>query len=161
MSGLETALLIGSLATSVAGTAVSAVGAQRAGEAQAQAAEAEARAMERKANEERAASQRQAIRQSREAERVLSRQQAVAAASGGSATDKTVLDIMGDTAAEGQYQTAAALYEGESSGRGLESQAEISRFKGREAKRAGRINAFSTTLSGLGSFASGASKLKF
>jgi hypothetical protein len=151
VTGLETIGLIAGLA----GSALSAAGSIAAGNHQSAAMNAQAQAAERQAAEERAASQREAVQRAREAKLVLSRQQAVAAASGGGATDTTVLGLMGDVAAQGQFNTASALYEGEARGRGLEDQAALSRMQARQAKLAGFIGAGSTMLTGISGFASG------
>lgn len=143
MSGIETALLI-------AGTAISAVGQLKAGADQEASLNAQASARERQANENRAVAQREAGMRKKNAEQVLSRQLAVAAASGGGAADKTVLDIMGDTEAEGDFQAKAALYEGETQGRNLDYQAGIDRMEARNARLSSFINAGSTVLSGAG-----------
>lgn len=156
MTGLET---IGLIAGGI-GSAVSAIGAIATGSAQSAALKAQAAAEERQASEERAASQREAIVRAREARLLMSRQQAVAAASGGGATDPTVLQIMGDTAAQGDFNTQSALYEGEARGRSLEDQAAINRMQARQAKIAGFISAGSTMLSGISSFSSGWAKRK-
>lgn len=149
MSGLETIGLIAGLA----GTAVSAVGAIQQGKAQQAAFNAEAAAQERRGKEEQAAAQREAIRRRTAAQQVLSRQQAVAAASGGGATDKTVLDIMGGTAAEGKFQADTAIYEGDASAAGRRDSAAIARMQGQQARTAGFINAGSTILSGISGYA--------
>lgn len=141
---LKTALLLG-------GAALSAGGAIAEGASQANALNATAKAEERRANEEKAAAQRVAIQRQREARVLLSRQQAVAAASGGTATDPTVLDLVGDTAAEGDYQKDTALYEGNVRAAGLLDQAAIDRARARQARFAGFINAGSTMLNGLSS----------
>lgn len=151
MSGLEIIGLIGGLA----GTALSAAGAIAEGNFQEAMGEAQAKASEREASEQRAASQREAIQRSREARLVLSRQQAVAAASGAGPTDTTIMGLMGEAAAAGQFNTASAIYEGESRGRALEDDAALSRFRGKQAKLASFINAGSTVLSGISGFASG------
>jgi multidrug efflux pump subunit AcrA (membrane-fusion protein) len=135
------------------GTGLSAVGAIAGGISQSNAQKAQAEAAERQAQEARAASQREAIQRSKEARLVLSRQQALASASGGGATDTTVLDLMGKAASQGAYNTASAIYEGEAQGRGLEDQAGIYRMQARQAKLAGFINAGSTILSGVSGFA--------
>lgn len=148
MSGLESLGLIAGLV----GTGVSTVGSIAAGAAQEEMLEAQATAAERQANEERAASQREAIQRAREARLVLSKQQNVAAASGAGALDPTILDIMGKTAAQGQYNVSSALYEGEARGAGLEDQAAIDRMRARQAKLAGFVDAGSTMLSGISGF---------
>lgn len=154
MTGFESFALIAGLA----GTALSAVGAIASGNAQSAGLKAQAAAAERQASEERAASQREAMVRAKEARLMMSRQQAVAAASGGGATDPTVLDIMGDTAQQGEFNTQSALYEGEARGRGLEDQAAISRMQARQAKLAGFIGAGSTMLSGVSEFSKGWAK---
>jgi hypothetical protein len=153
-----TILAVAGAVAGLGGTLMSAGAAQAQGEAEQQSRMLEARAMERKANEDTAASQREGIRRSREASLVASRQQALAAASGGSATDKTVLDLMSGTAEEGAYQSQSALYEGQSRAAGLRSQADISRFQGDQARRAGRSRANATILSGISNFASGTAR---
>lgn len=144
MSGMEIGALL-----ALGGTALGTVGAIQQSQTQSAAMEADARAQERAANEQRAAATREAAARAREARALLSRQQAVAAKSGGGATDPTVLKLMGDVAAEGAYQTAAANYEGEARAAGLLDQAAISRMQSRQARMAGYINAGSTLLSGL------------
>lgn len=151
MTGLETLGLIAGLA----GTAVSAVGTIAAGHSQNEMAKSQAAAAERQASEERASSQREAIQRSKEARLVMSRQQAVAASSGGGAADSTVLNLMGDTASQGWFNQASAIYEGESRGRALEDQAAISRWQGKQAKMASFISAGSTVLSGVSGFSQG------
>lgn len=161
MAPLGPVLAAVSAVAGLAGTLMSANAERDAGKSEAMARQMEARALERKAAEDRAAAQREAIRRSKESELANSRAQALAAASGGGATDKTVLDLMAGAAEEGEYQTQAAIYEGESRGRGLESQAEIERFKAQRARKAGNMRANATLLSGASSFAGAASKIKF
>jgi len=146
MTGIETALLIGGSVLGAAGSVIGGIQAQ-------QQADYQAKVQRRQAEEARAASQREAIRRAREARYVLSRQQAIAAASGGSATDPTVLDLMGDVAGEGEYQKAAALYEGNARGSSLEAQAALNRMAGRQAMLGGFVNAGTTLLSGASQWA--------
>lgn len=144
--------LIG-VAASVGGTVLSALGSIQQGRYQEAALKAQAQAQEARAQEERAAAQREAVRRGKEAAFILSRQQALAAASGGGAADSTVLNLMATTAAEGQYQQQVAVYEGEARGRGLEYQAAIDRMQANAARKAGFINAGSSVLGGISSFA--------
>jgi hypothetical protein len=120
-------------------------------------AKAQAKAMEVRAGEERAVSQREAIRRSKEAKMVMSRQQAVAASSGGGAGDPTVVNLMSGVGAEGKYQSGVALYEGETKGRGLEFDADIRRMEGRQALFAGFIGGASSILNGFSNFSQYAS----
>lgn len=136
----------------VIGALVSAAGSIIGGISAKNQAEAQAAAMEVRAGEERAGSQREAIRRSREAKLVMSRQQAVAASSGGDASDPTVVNLMAGVAREGEYQSGAALYEGETKGRNMEYEAKLARMQGRQAMFAGFINGFSSMISGFSSF---------
>lgn len=146
MTGLETALAIG-------GSLLSAVGSVAGGISKKNEADAQADAAERQAGEAQAVSQREAIQRSKEAKLLISRQQAVAAASGGGAADPTVLKLMGDTAKQGQFNVASALYEGDATAAGLQDSAALSRWQGHQEKFAGFIDAGSTVLNGLGGFA--------
>lgn len=141
MSGLE---ILGALSTGLG-----VIGAIQEGQYANASAKAQAKALERKADEERAASQRQAIRRAQEANLLLSKQQAQAASSGGGATDPTVVRLAQGIAAEGAYQTAGTIFEGESRATGLMDQAALTRWEGKQRKRASFINAGTTLLSGM------------
>lgn len=161
MSGLEVALLAASTAVSAVGAVSQGIAQKRSADAQAASMKMQAKERERQAGEERAASQREAAARAKEARLVLSRQQAVAAATGGGATDSSVLKLMGDTAAEGAYQVGSAVYEGESRGRVLDGQADIDRYEagiarmqGRQAMMAGFIGAGESLLNGASTWAS-------
>lgn len=100
------------------------------------------------AGQQQAASQRQAQTVDRQSKLVQSRALAVAAASGGGASDPTVTDIIGRIAGEGAYRSQLALYEGNDAARTLQMRADAARFQGRQAEAAGYTNAFSTVLRG-------------
>lgn len=113
---------------------------------------------EQAANEARAASQRQAFERRHEAELLGSKLQARAAASGGGATDATVLDLGGDIAGRGELAALTEMYKGENRARGLEMQAEADRYSGEMAliegqakKKASRLAAAGTIVGGMGS----------
>lgn len=106
--------------------------------------------LEQKAGQERAVSQRKAAGARKRARFAESRALAVAAASGGGASDPTVINIMSGIAGEGEMAAQTALYEGEERARGSEMAAEASRYEGASAKKAGKMKAFGTILSGLG-----------
>ncbi|WP_375460023.1 hypothetical protein [uncultured Enterovirga sp.] len=146
---------------SLMGSSDAAEGQRDQAESTARAQEMQAAAQERRANEERAASQREAIARDRKTELTLSRTQAVAASSGAGADDPTVLDLVGDTAAEGEYGELTALYEGHARATTLDDQATISRFTADRTRRAGPIAARATMLSGLSSFASSVGRARF
>ena len=112
------------------------------------------------AGQERAASQRQAMEQQRQKRLVQSRGQAVAAASGGGALDPGVLDIMGDIEDQGNYNALVALYEGESSARNYENQANLSRWQGVNALNASKTEAWGSRQQGALARAEGKAKKK-
>jgi len=146
----------------VAGTVMDVVGglgegdaAERQGERQKAYADYLARQMRVDAKQEVAASQRTAEEERRQADIVASRALAVAAASGGGASDPGVMRIISDIEAEGAYRSSIALYAGTEAARKLEEQAiatemggDIALEGGREAKRASRIGAVSSIISG-------------
>lgn len=107
----------------------------------------DARNLRRLAGQERASSQRAAIEERRRAKLLESRARAVAANSGAGVTDPTVLNVMADLSAEGEYRALSRLYEGETGAQTMEVEA-------RQRRRATRGNSISTILSGAATFAS-------
>lgn len=110
-------------------------------------AKSDARRLRRMAGDERATSQRAASEERRRARLVESRARAVAANSGAGASDPSVLNLMADLSAEGEYRALTRMYEGETSAQSLEMEA-------RERRRAARGQSISTILGGAASFAS-------
>ena len=115
--------------------------------------------LKQQAGQERASAQRQAIEERRKGDIAVSRARAVAAASGGGASDPTVMNIYSDLASEGEYNAQAVLAEGEEAARGLESQAGAAEYEGAAAyagskyrssaaKRAGYISSVGHMLQG-------------
>lgn len=94
------------------------------------AAEEEALEFERRAGESRATSQREAIEERRQARLAKSRTTAVAAASGGSATDPDIVNRIADIEGEGEYNFLRALYEGQTASDRDIRQAEVTRKAG-------------------------------
>lgn len=103
--------------------------------------------LRRMAGNERATAQRSAAEERRAARLMESRARAVAAKSGAGATDPTVLNIMGDLSAEGEYRALSRMYEGETAAQSLE-------LEGKERKRAERGRSVATILSSAATFAS-------
>lgn len=165
--------LIGGI-LSVGSTLLSAKGQKESGKAAAQqsqqaaqnemvAAEYEARQAEYLANQAKAVSQKEALEQRRMTGLLASRTLALAAASGGGASDPGVVDIIGNIYAEGAYRSALALYEGEEQARSLGVSAQARRLsgksgasaaiaEGRSTAKASQTNMFSTLISGGSSF---------
>ena len=132
----------------IAGTALQGLGQYRAGKQAYWASKFEAGQMESQAMERKAASHRQVEEIDRQGRLAQSRALAVAAASGGGASDPTVMNIMANLAGETEYRKMVALYEGESAARYLEGQADVTRWAGREARTAGKMAALGTAISG-------------
>lgn len=131
-----------------AGTALDAYGKYRAGDSAKKARKFEAAQMDRLANRAVASSQRDAQEVERQGQLQMSRALAVSAASGGGASDPTVMDIIGDLAGDTDYRKMVALYEGKTRADELRLGAETRRMAGDVAKDAGKFSAFGTALSG-------------
>lgn len=136
-----------------------------AAQAQAQAQEIQAQQLAQNAGQERAAAQQNAIEERRKARLARSRNEAVAAASGGSASDPTVLAINEGLAGQGEYNALTALYQGEARAQGLEADAAAARYSAKQARRAGRSaqagSVFGATTSLLGDAARTSLMLKY
>jgi hypothetical protein len=95
-----------------------------------------------------AASQRTAADVTRRANLLQSRALANAASSGGGASDPTVMDTVSRIAGEGAYRSQLALYEGSDQARALRQRADIARYQGTLAERAGFVGAAGSVLKG-------------
>jgi len=93
------------------------------------------------AGQAQAASQREALSADEQAKRIASRALAVAAASGGGASDPTVVHLIAGIAAEGSYRQALALYQGDERARAMNMQADATQYEGELAENAGMRNA--------------------
>ena len=146
------ALAVAAPFLAMAGGATSVVGGLVEGDSAARAAKAQGAAERDAANyrsaqlfqqagQERATAQRKAIEERRRSRLAQSRAVAIAAGSGGGATDPTVTHILGDLAGEGEYNALAQLYTGEESAIGLETQGRASKYEGKLAYKAGKSSA--------------------
>lgn len=124
-------------------------------------AQFKAQQLEQKAGQERAVAQRKAIAARRRSKFAESRALALAAASGGGASDPTIVNIMSGIAGEGEMAAQSALYEGEERARGAEMGAVASRYEGRQAKRAGYIKAGTSIMSAYGKYNKGSLTTKY
>lgn len=137
----------------VVGTALSVKGSLDEGKAQAGAHMRTAAQYEEDAKQAVGIKQRQGFEQQREAKLLASRALAVAAAGGGSASDVTVSNIIGDIKGEGAYRMALSLYEGKTEEKRLYAAAAAERQAASDAKRAARNNAMGSLFGGLGRIA--------
>ena len=142
------------IALTVASTVLQASSTLAAGKAQQRAAEHQAAQGRQQAGQERASSQRAAIEQRRQGRVLSSRALALAAASGAGAGDPTVENILGGIGAEGEFRALNELFIGEERARGLETQADLRIFEGKEARKASKTKAFSQVLGGAATAAS-------
>lgn len=81
-----------------------------------------------------AISQRAAHEERRQSDLVASRALAVAAASGGSVSDPTIVNLLAKAKGEGAYRASVALYEGRAKARQLKLQAAVRRVEGADAQ---------------------------
>ncbi|RWK53502.1 hypothetical protein [Mesorhizobium sp.] len=137
----------------LAGTAASAAGTLAAGAASKSAGDFQAAQLEQQAKEEKAAAQREAERATKEKNFVLSRQQAVAGASGLGALDETVQSLAGDIITQGEVNKGMILYGGEERAKGRRAQAAAARMEGKAAQTGSYFGAAGTLMDGVGSFA--------
>lgn len=139
------------LIAGIAGKVIAGVGTIVSGISANESAKYEAKQLDMKGAEERAAAQRDAAEQRTQTGRVTSRQQALAASSGFSATDDTILNLEGDTAQAGAYRAGMITYGGESRAAGLTAQAKGARMSGKAALIGSIISGTGQAVSGLSS----------
>lgn len=90
---------------------------------------------------------------------LLSKARAIAAASGGGATDPTVQTIEGRIAARGEYDMLSQLYTGGEKAAGLSNQADLYRYTGTQQAAAGESKKTAAYSTALGSLISSGSSL--
>lgn len=133
------------------GTGIQVLGTIQAGNDANARAQYEAKQQEMQADEAVAASQRDAAAEHRQGQQLLSQQRAAIAGSGGSLTDPSVIDLMGDTAAEANLAARTRMYQGDQQARGYNDAAKASRISGRNARTASLISAAGGLFSGVSS----------
>jgi hypothetical protein len=119
------------------GLLISGNAARMSGRAKRVEAEFEAKQLEQNAGQTIAASQRDAMEVQRQVDLVESRARAVAAASGGSLSDPSIIDNVTRISNMGAYQKAVALYQGEDKARSMRLAAATKRYEGRMAEELG------------------------
>ena len=135
----------------IIGTAVSAYGTIAGANAQASGMEYQAAVARTKARQEEAIAQRQQMETDRKTKLTLSRAQAVASASGGSATDPTVVDNAGDIAARGKYTGGLQMWQGKMNAWDFDTKAQGLQASADATRSGGKLSAFSTILGGAAS----------
>lgn len=143
---------------SVVGTIASFAAAQAQADATQEAANYKAMMERRRANEERAAASRRAADRRQERDIAQSALQARAAASGGGASDPTIIKLGQGIETEGTYQALVERYIGEVRGQNLETQANLTEFEGRAKANALRAKGTIGLLSDIPGIAGNLSK---
>ena len=103
------------------------------------------------ADEAVASSQRDAAQRYKEGQFLLSQQRAAIAGGGGSISDASVIDLMGDTADATAYAGQSEIYKGEQQGRGYDDAAAVAGYNANAAMRAARIGANASLFNGISS----------
>lgn len=142
------------IALQVVGTIVSMAGHLQRGKAAEAARNFEAQQIEEKAKLKDALAQREAIEERRKKRILISNAIARAGASGGGVYgDGSVMKTIEGIEATGEQNALTALWEGRQESFFLRNQANALRFEGKQARKAGRIGALSSVLSGGASIA--------
>lgn len=140
---------------SVAATGISVASTLYSGKLQRDAAYAQAQQEEARGDAEFAATQRAAEERKLEARLIMSRQQAVAAASGGGAGEDapTIVRLLERTAQRAEYGRASEMYRGETLQANYYASAAARRRGGRNSFLGSILSASGSLASGIGSFA--------
>ena len=152
MSGVElftigqTAITLAD-AAAVTSAVIGAGGALAQGQAQSQAASYNARIAENSAANARAAAAVEAERERRRAFQITGAQSA-AYAKGGVTASGSALDVIGDTAAQAEYDALLVTYGGEMKAANAQGEAGAQRFMGDAATRSSYFSAGSSILTG-------------
>lgn len=151
---------------SIAGTVMSASGqmqsgaaAKAQGAAQQTAANYNASQLDQQATAVRGQTSAQVSDNARQTQLIQSTVRARAAASGGGATDPSVVTLQSGIAGRGEYNNLALLYSGEEKAQGLNNQANVTRYTGQEQFDAGINNQTAANTKAVASIFSGASSL--
>lgn len=157
MAAAAVPLLIGSTVLSASGSIIQ-------GENEKAAADFRAKQLRYRANQAAGHGQRAAIEEKRQANILAGRAQAVAAASGGGASDPTVINRIAGIISEGEYRSLVALYEGDEESNALKTEANIANYEGRAARSAGYLEAAGSVFAGastmFGNYGQGGPKFK-
>lgn len=145
----QTAMGVNTTGTSLAlaGDLLNAGGTLMAGREAQLAARFTAAQLRQNAGQAQASSQRQAYEVDRQSQLIASRALAVAAASGGGASDPTVVNILARTAQEGSYRRAVALYGGDERARSMNLAADAKEMEGNNAEIGSWLSAGAKTVS--------------
>jgi len=131
----------------VGGALFSALSTLQAGNQARKAANFQAEQLRQQAGQQQAAAQRQAADIGRQGDMIASTALAHAAASGGGASDPTVINLIARNAGESAYRQAVALYGGDETNRADQAQASAREYEGKSARVSGYVSGASNLLS--------------
>lgn len=131
-----------------AGTAMSVYGSYKQGKAAQAAAKFNAQIAEQNAQIAREQARQQVQQHDREQYLRLGKIRAAQGKAGGVADEGSVLDLLGDTAAQGEIARQDIVYRGELSARGYTNTAAVERFEGKAARSQSYLRAGSELLTG-------------
>ena len=132
------------IGAAVIGGALNIYGQLQAGDAAYASKEFQAAQLEQNAGTALAVSQKVSAETRRQTGLVQSRIISLAAASGASASDPGVINLIANQKGIGAYNAAMDLYKGEDEARTMRVQAAAARYEGEQAKKASRIGAVSS-----------------
>lgn len=127
--------------------------AMEAGRRKMMSAQSQAAQLDRNATQQVAASQRGAEDDQRQTQLAMSRALAVAAASGGGASDPTIVNTIARLAGEGAYRSMSTLYQGQEQARAMRDQAAMSRYSGDVAMADAKTAKDASTFSAMATLA--------
>jgi hypothetical protein len=130
----------------VGGALFSALTSLQAGNQARKAANFQAEQLRQQAGQQQASAQRQAADVARQGDMIASSALAHAAASGGGASDPTVINLIARNAGESAYRQAVALYGGDEAARTMQLQADAREYEGKQAQVNGAVNAAAQTM---------------
>lgn len=147
-------------ALQIIGTAVSVIGALQQGQAARSAAQYNAQVAAQNADIARSEAQMQAQQSARENYLRLGAIRAAQGHAGGTGSSGSVLDVLADTAAQGELEKQNILYSGELKARGYQNTASLDEFSARSASTGSYLRAGTELLSGAANYYRGQEKLK-
>ena len=135
------------IAVTAISAATTAIGALREGNAAQATAEAQARIAEQQAQAQRNQAQFEVAQERRERRRAFGQQVAQLGSQGTALTGQPI-DLLADSAKQDELALQAIRFRSEIGARDLENQAELRRFRGRQARSAGVFKAGTSLLTG-------------
>lgn len=144
----------------IAATAMQAIGQLQQGQAANATAKYNATILEQNAQVERQQANAREEQQRRQAGQILGQQRAAFAQAGGG-MGGSALDVATQSGRDAELDALTLRYEGGLRARGLESEASMERFAGKQALKQSRMAAIGTILGGAGDYMSGQATAKY